>query len=602
MRKWFLFVMVFSAYSISALAADLPFSIRGTLPWHNFLSGPTAWNFEDYKDYLDRMAALDMNFVGFHCYTGGARRYVNYVEPLIRVEYRGVLPHAELDTSITARWGYRPLTTDQFLYGTKKWFKKKVFGADCALDAKDQEDRYRRAQELMKRVMDYAHKKGIKFCLGFEFGVYPPEFYSIVPPDAMLANPYLPDPTHSANIELLNLYIDDLLQAYPGIDYIWFWLEEMFNPTEGFAFSKEFEKFYNANMDRFSYLDDKTSQFYGVWSLAYIQKAYEILKRKAPNVRMAIGGWGEESQLPPLLKGLHEAAPKEIIFSCLNPAQGWHPQPEIIGNLEGRETWIIPWLEGDRRLWHPQPRVSLLAEQIALAKNQGIDGVIGIHWRTEDIRANFEALGLLAKNPPKVDGIRLMEKAEKENVVSPFYLAWCEREYGKDAARVLAPILTHFDIDQVLAPRRGGAASDEYFPYHPYWGRLPEDAQKEMEAFLNQVSSLKEKEKDRTRLSNLEYLENTLHFVLLLHETGLKIQPAYYWKEDVLTDSFASPDQKEKERVSCLKSLDEAPLQALFETYAARVRSQGERGVLSSLNQKLGLEVKELRRFFEDNP
>jgi len=327
MRKWFLFVMVFSAYSISALAADSPFSIRGTLPWHNFLSGPTAWNFEDYKDYLDRMAALDMNFVGFHCYTGGARRYVNYVEPLIRVEYRGVLPQAELDTSITARWGYRPLTTDQFLYGTKKWFKKKVFGADCALDAKDQEDRYRRAQELMKRVMDYAHKKGIKFCLGFEFGVYPPEFYSIIPPDAMLANPYLPDPTHSANIELLNLYIDDLLQAYPGIDYIWFWLEEMFNPSEGFAFSKEFEKFYNANMDRFSYLDDKTSQFYGVWSLAYIQKAYEILKRKAPNVRMAIGGWGEDSQLPPLLKGLHEAAPKEIIFSCLNPAQGWHPQP-----------------------------------------------------------------------------------------------------------------------------------------------------------------------------------------------------------------------------------------------------------------------------------
>ena len=36
---------------IRASEIDKPaFSIRGTLPWHNFLSGPSAWNLADYED------------------------------------------------------------------------------------------------------------------------------------------------------------------------------------------------------------------------------------------------------------------------------------------------------------------------------------------------------------------------------------------------------------------------------------------------------------------------------------------------------------------------------------------------------------------------
>jgi len=35
------------------LFAQDQFEIRGVLPWHNFLSGPTSWNIEDYQKYLD---------------------------------------------------------------------------------------------------------------------------------------------------------------------------------------------------------------------------------------------------------------------------------------------------------------------------------------------------------------------------------------------------------------------------------------------------------------------------------------------------------------------------------------------------------------------
>lgn len=162
------------------------FQIRGTLPWHNFLSGPTAWDEEDYARYLDRMQALGLNYITFHCYTGGAERYAPYVEPLIRLQYRDVVPEAGLDTSLTARWGYRPMAVSDFVFGTDSLFHlppgAKAFGAQCAVTATNKQQAYDQAQALMRRVLEMAHARGIQVGMGFEFGIHPPEFASIVPP------------------------------------------------------------------------------------------------------------------------------------------------------------------------------------------------------------------------------------------------------------------------------------------------------------------------------------------------------------------------------------------------------------------------------------
>lgn len=579
---------------------ESPFSIRGTLPWHNFLSGPTAWNFDDYKAYLDRIAESNMNFVGFHCYTGGAERYVNYVEPLIRVEYLNVLPEARFDTSITARWGYSPLTTDAFVFGSRRLFHDKVFGADCAIKAKDKQDRYRRAQDLMRKVIHYAHEKEIKVCLGFEFGVYPPELYSIISPGAMFQTPYLPDPLYPDNIEILRLYIENIIKTYPDIDYVWFWLQELYNPAEKFTLSPSFQSYYASHQDDFAYLSDPLLKLTGVWSQAYILKAREILHELAPNMKMAISGWGGGKQLPPLLKGLHKTIPKDVIFSCLNPSQGWDPQASVMGEMPGREVWIIPWMEGDRRLWHPQPRVSLIAEQLALAKKQGIDGVIGIHWRTEDIQANLEALGLMTQRPYEIDGLRLMTDEEKEEVTTAFYQAWCERYYGVNAAKTIVPFMTRFDVDQILAPIPGGAESPEYFPYDPGWGILSAEIEQDVETFLKIVSELRENERDREYRSNLEYLENTLGFVLLLDQVSRKLQPMFDLEHRGLVGIISGEELKQ----ACRKALNEwdsIPFQPLFEVYSKRVRSRGELGVLSAINQKLWVQTQDVKRYLEEN-
>ncbi len=200
----------------------------GTLPWHNFLSGPTAWNENDYRQYLDDLAARGLNFVGFHCYTGGAERYAPYVEPLIRIQV----------------------------------------------------------------------------AVGFEFGVHPPEFASIVPTESRIPGALLPDPTHPANIEILQATLQDLLAAYPELDWVWLWLHEHSTFVAEPNLTGRFAQFCDREKTNFSDAPNVHDVFTGVWSLAQIRQVHEYLAKHSPQTRFAIGGRGGGPQPPPVLSGL----------------------------------------------------------------------------------------------------------------------------------------------------------------------------------------------------------------------------------------------------------------------------------------------------------
>ena len=53
---WFIAMPLVAGGADPAANAATAFAIRGTLPWHNFLSGPSAGDEEDYRIYLDRLA------------------------------------------------------------------------------------------------------------------------------------------------------------------------------------------------------------------------------------------------------------------------------------------------------------------------------------------------------------------------------------------------------------------------------------------------------------------------------------------------------------------------------------------------------------------
>jgi len=117
--------------------------------------------------------------------------------------------------------------------------------------------------------------------------------------------------------------------------------------------------------------------------------------------------------------------------------------------------------------------------------------------------------------------------------------------------------------------------------------------------FLKTVSELRSAESRKEWRSNLEYLEYTLQGVLLIEKTGDTLASAYSLRQRLLAGSV---DESEKDRLiqEALASLNQAPIRELIEAYGKRIRSQGDRGVLSSINQKLWGLTQSLRAFLEE--
>ena len=564
---------------------ESPFSIRGTLPWHNFLSGPSGWNEADYRAYLDAMAAHKLNFLGLHCYTGGAERYAPYVEPMIRIEYRNVVPEAGLDTSLTARWGYRPLAVKDFAFETSQLFTlpagAEAFGADGAITASTTEERYRNAHNLMRKVIGLAHARGIQVALGFEFGVHPPEFASIVPPESRIGGAMLPDPTHPANIEILRAALDDILREYPGVDWIWLWLHEHSMFVGEPSLGGDFGAFYQHEKTNFLDAPNAHDVFTGVWSLAYLRQAHKYLAQRSPQTRLVIGGWGGGPQLPPVLRGLDRALPTNIVFTCLNPGMGSAGHAPVLNEIaEHRPVWSIPWLEGDAWLWHLQLRAGSILDQVKAAEAAHLAGVVAIHWRTEEIRANFEAFALAATHLGRLPSL------------DEFYRQHCTQRYGPTTPAELAPILARLEREGGL----GSLASPEFFPYQPSWGRMPDALAKELSQDVELVERLKHRAPSPAHQSALGWLADNFRFAILLDQVGRKLEPAYRLKEDYLRGRLAETDLAQQ-KLTGLQQLRSAPIEELFRTFARRVKSRGELGELSSLNQKLWLQYRELEAF-----
>lgn len=576
--------------SASLLAQD-KFNIRGVLPWHNFLSGPTAWNLDDYRNYLDECQKYGINFIGFHNYTGGGERYATYVEPMIKIEYKNILPQACFDNSLTARWGYLPMKVQEYAFGTDRVFTlpegAEAFGSDASVTSSTPVEHYEKSQALMREVLKMAHERGMRMAMGFEFGVLPPEYFSLnVEGDCFYwsgESNMIPNPKNQLAIEIHYAALDNVLEAYPDIDYIWMWLNEhsfMGVNIEKALRNAAFAEVYKAGRDYFKEATDESARFIGVWALEYMKLTSDYLKFKGSKAKIILGGWGGGHQLPSLLKGLDRALSKDIIFSCLNPDLGKSSQPEFLSDIaKNRTVWAVPWLEGDHQLWHFQPRVEMMRDHVKLAAKQNLDGVIAIHWRTEEPRFNFRTFAHFASNK------------NDNKTVEQLYEEYLTEEVGKKAAKALAPLLAQMDVKQI----QWNVPSPEFYAFTPQWGLLDDQNKKLREDLILAAEQVLEKTGGRQR-ENLQRFIAMFRFELLLGEVDKAMIPAFTLKKnDRQGDKVSSyQDYEEVYRI-----LITAPVKEMFETYMQRVNSRGELGVLSSLNQRLWREYNELKSYLE---
>jgi hypothetical protein len=146
----------------------------------------------------------------------------------------------------------------------------------------------------------------------------------------------------------------------------------------------------------------------------------------------------------------------------------------------------------------------------------------------------------------------------------------------------------------------GYLSSPEYFPYHPSWGRVAPALNQQLRDSIVLLDQLKTKTPAPQHRNNLDWLADNFRFTLLLDEVGRKMEPAYALKEKYLRGEITGSELVHQAQ-STQHELASAPMEQLFQTFARRVRSRGELGELSSLNQRVWTQYRELETFLSQS-
>lgn len=536
------------------------FSVRGVLPWYNFFNSPTTWDPEDHRALVDQLIRMGANFVGFHTYDH---------EPFAAYEENGKMRGgARLLSTSSPNWGCRPLATQDFAFGTDKLFADKYFGARTTLIA-DPDEAIRREEAVMDEAIRYAKRRGLRTCLGFE--VY--------------GNPFDP----SVREGFLKRF-NRMISRYPALDYVWIWQQEAQglsgcdaqpdrNDRSGQGPGSMLARYALARKDIFKRITgegkkpfpnserDRLARANEAARLEQFSRlAYRALQRYKNHPRLVISGWGGDDRLlsADYYEGLDKLLPKDVVFSSLDFIV---PRPRvdgIYGELpSSRERWPIPWLEYDGDQWHPQPAVHTYEGLTRDAHKKGSQGILGIHWRTRDVEENFAYLVQYAWQPNLTAEL--------------FFKDYAMRCYDAAIAAQMSKI--HSDLDNLGYRWVGGNGQIECGGFG--WGPGEEGKAKKLTELRAKAASLLPKA--GRSAARLKWLIASMDWVLAFREAEMQ---AVEVEKHLAEASAANPDRARLIRRILLTEMNSSKLANALRTYAERITTKGEYGVLATINTK----------------
>ncbi|HEU4554123.1 MAG TPA: carbohydrate-binding protein [Chitinophaga sp.] len=353
--------------------------VRGFLPWTNFPQSATSYSWEDWKYILDQMARMRMNFLHIHNYNGEAA----HNEMFHNFEVDGKLSRVWMATARTGHaWGSFPgWEVNKYPFGSSDLFDDYDFGADCALhnEKLDNKQVFRKGVNEFKRVIAYAHRRGIRIGLGLDIDLVP-DSYGLEPDDP----------------KVVEARVKQITTDYPDLDYL------LCFQSEGIAKDKEKWQKWRTIFDGF----------------------YNGLKQASPHTRIAVAGWGLEPENTATL-------PEDVICAPISYYSDGFENGSIYGK---REYWGCPWLERDfNSSVYYYPYNMDLSNTIKAWKERApnMKGFYSLTWRiTDAVKAK---MWYMSRAP--WDDKQELKDAET------VYGRFAAQQYGKAAAAAITPII-----------------------------------------------------------------------------------------------------------------------------------------------------------------
>ncbi|MCI0498356.1 MAG: hypothetical protein L0Y36_01560 [Planctomycetales bacterium] len=357
------------------------FAIRGILPFHDFSQGPDLWEVDDYKAVLTQMVKLRMNFIGLHTYAECGWGS----EPTVWIglpEDVGVDGQPRFSySSFYVNTERKPVRgIDRYGYGARELFESDVWGPSVmrgfmphGQTLEEKNEVFTRAARLLNEAFTYAHRYGVKTCIGTEIPLTHPS--RMLPHELRmhLAEKGLSIANPAVHRQVYKGTFIRAARAYP-LDYYWLWTPEAWRLPQSDTDVEETRK--------------------------DLLVAVEAAKEAGAPFTLATAGW----TLGPLKDRtmFDRLLPKTMPFSALNLELGTVPVDEGFALLKGRDGWAIPWLENDLSMNSPQLWVGRIRRDAYDAERYGCDGLIGIHWRTEEVGPMVAALAQAQWQTPQL--------------------------------------------------------------------------------------------------------------------------------------------------------------------------------------------------------
>jgi len=375
------------------------FELRGVLPWYNFFDSPTTWDIADHRAFVDELIRGGANFITFHCYDN---------EPFAAVKINGKMMYGDsLHNTNIPTWGTASMAANEFMFGTNKLYDTKYFGAATTQQGYDESTEIEKEKEIMRNALLYAKSRGLKTSIGFEA---------------------TGDPTVPADRERFIEKFTAAINYYNFMDYIFVWQLEARGtvgvplkfdknnvPDSGNTKLVDYGEYRHDLFKRVNDLKKENRPYFDEGPRGKLQRqteaprmemfakiAVKILARYKNAPKLVISGWGGQSYLlsEEYDEGLDKLLPADVAFSSL---ANIHTVPYIdrayFDLPKNRQRWPIPWLEYDGDQWHPQPFIKTAESMANDLLKSGSQGFLTIHWRTRDVEDNFGYLLNFAWNP-----------------------------------------------------------------------------------------------------------------------------------------------------------------------------------------------------------
>jgi len=366
-------------------------SERFLFNWHNFLSGSTGWNLEDWQSWIDQANKMRYNGIMVHAYGNN---------PMFSFEYLGEKKKTGyLNNTASGRdWGNQHVNDVRRLVGGEI-FDDAVFGAKASMASK--ENKEREATVLMQEVFQYAEDRGTKVIFALDFDTWmanPRDIIEKLPREAvfeLIGGHITPNPDHPQGYNYFKKVLQSLLEMYPQIDQLSVWHRRpgttaglgsiwMSFPYEKFPedWKNEYKKKLKNNPEIEDNLMASGTFAYGKL-IAALQKARDEIK---PDLVISSGSW--RFQYIPYADAMYpEDVPlvpldQEVVFDTPESEQ-------ILANAgKNREMYPVIWAHHDdhRYIGRPYTPWENLSDRLKATNSQGF-GII--HWTTHPLDLYF---------------------------------------------------------------------------------------------------------------------------------------------------------------------------------------------------------------------